>query len=122
MNNNETNFEFAKIAVKTLDDKKGSDIQLLKIDKLTVLADYFIIAEGSSSTQIRSLADAVEVKLSEAGLDVTHREGYNSDSWILLDYGAIIVHVFSKETREFYNLERLWADAEKIDISDIITK
>ena len=115
MNKDEV-FNYAKIAYEALDSKKGQNIEVLKIDRLTVLADYFVIAEGTSTTQIKTLADTVEAMLEQSDLPLLHREGYNDGNWVLLDYGTLIVHVFSKETREFYNLEKLWADAEKVTI------
>ena len=110
----------AQKIVKTLDSKKASDITLLKIEELTVLSDYFVIASASSTTQLKALAGEVEYALGEEGIKPLHAEGYNSDSWILLDYGSIVVHIFMKDSRMFYSLERLWSDAQVVDISDII--
>ncbi len=111
--------ETAKLAVKILNSKKGIDIKLIKIDGVSSIADYFVIATGSSSTHVKTLADEVEVKLDEAGISVSHIDGHRSDTWIVLDYVDVIVHVFSEEAREYYNLERLWQDGEEMDISDI---
>ena len=83
------------------------------------IADYFVIATGSSNTHVKTLADEVEVKLDEAGISVSHIDGHRSDTWIVLDYVDVIVHVFSEEAREYYSLERLWQDGEEMDISDI---
>ncbi|HWQ50953.1 MAG TPA: ribosome silencing factor [Terriglobales bacterium] len=100
---------------RILDSKKAEDIRVLHIGDLTILADYFVIATGTSSTQVKALAEEVEFQLSEKGVEPHHAEGRRTDRWILLDYGSVVVHVFYKESREFYNLERLWADAEQID-------
>ncbi|MGN0457176.1 MAG: ribosome silencing factor [Acutalibacteraceae bacterium] len=115
-----TSLETAKIAVKALDGKKGQDIKLIKIDAVSTLADYMVIAAGTNSTQIKAMAEEVEYKLDEAGVSVSHIEGHRNDSWILLDYVDVIVHVFSEEAREFYDLERLWQDGTEVDISDIL--
>lgn len=114
------NLEMVKVIVKALDSKKAVDIKVIKIEKLTVLAEYFVICNGTSSTQIKALADEVEFKLGEERINVLHREGYNAGNWILLDYGSVIIHVFHKDTREFYSLERLWADGESVDISEFL--
>lgn len=115
-----TSLETAKLAAKALSTKKGLDIKLIKIDDISVLSDYMVIATGTSSTQVKAMADHVEYELAEAGVSVSHIEGYRSNTWILMDYIDVIVHVFMEETREFYDLERLWQDGESIDISDII--
>ena len=114
-----TSLETAKLAVKILNSKKGIDIKLIKIDGVSSIADYFVISTGSSSTHVKTLADEVEVKLDEAGISVSHIDGHRSDTWIVLDYVDVIVHVFSEEAREYYNLERLWQDGEEMDISGI---
>ncbi len=98
------------IITKACEDKKALDIKVLSISKLTPIADYFIIASGNSSTQVMAIADEIEDKMLEAGAEEIIKEGYQSGRWILLDYNDIIVHVFHKEEREFYNLERLWSD------------
>lgn len=109
------------VAVKALDSKKAHDIKAIRIDDLTILADYFLIATGNSNTQVRALADEVDYKLSELGIEPNHIEG-KSSGWILLDYGSLVVHVFHKTDREFYDLERLWKDGNQVDISDFISK
>lgn len=111
-----------QLAVKTLFNKKAKEIEVIKVDNVTVIADYFIICNGSSTTQIKALSDEVEYQLKQIGLEPLHREGYSSASWVLLDFGSIIVHVFYKDMREYYKLERLWADGEKIPLSDFIDK
>ena len=109
--------ELAEIAVKALDSKKGKEIKLIRIDKITTLAEYFVICTGTSNTQINALGDEVEKELTLAGEEPLHREGYRGGTWVLLDYGCVIVHVFQDEARKFYDLERLWSDAEVIDIT-----
>ena len=105
---------------KALDEKKGMDIKLLKIDKVSSLADYFLICTGTSNTHVRTLCDYAEYTLEQLGEPMLGREGHRGNSWELLDYGSIGVHVCTQEAREFYSLERLWADAEEINISDIV--
>ncbi len=95
--------------IQACENKKGIDIKVLNIEKLTPIADYFIIVSGNSSTQVMSIADEVQDKMAELGYIEVIKEGYNSGRWVLLDYNDIIVHVFHKEEREFYNLERLWS-------------
>ncbi|MCD7769436.1 MAG: ribosome silencing factor [Oscillospiraceae bacterium] len=112
-------FEAAKLAVQALADKQASDIRLLKTTELTVLADYFLICTANSTPHVRTLYDEVDRRLSEAGMPPVRREGYRNSNWLLLDFGCLIVHIFQKETREFYNLERLWSDAQEIDIAEI---
>ena len=108
--------------VKALDSKRAEDIRIIEIGDLTIVADYFVIANGTSSTQTKALAEEVEFKMSQLGIDPNRREGYQGATWVVLDYGDIIVHVFYKETRDYYQLERLWADGEKIDIERFLTE
>ena len=112
--------EMAETIVKTLDGKKAHDIRLLRTADVTVIADYFVICTATSTTQIKTLADETEHALEEMGEVKLHREGYRSGGWVLLDYGCVVVHLFMDETRKFYNLERLWADAEEVDISSLL--
>ena len=112
--------EMALAAAKALDSKKGRDIKVLGIDKITTLADYFVICSGGSNTQINALCDAVEKELTEKGEEPLHREGYRGGTWVLLDYGCVVVHVFNDEARKFYSLEHLWADGEEVDLSAIL--
>ena len=111
--------EMARIAVKALEDKKGEDIRIIDISKVSVLADYFIIANGSNTNQVQALVDNVQEELFQAGVEAKQVEGYNTASWILMDFGDIIVHVFSQEDRLFYDLERIWRDGEFISTQDI---
>ncbi|MCQ2468965.1 MAG: ribosome silencing factor [Ruminococcus sp.] len=114
--------EKIELIIKTLDSKRGEDIQLLKIGDLTILADYFVIVNGTSNTHARTLADEVEFQLSQRKIEPERREADTGNTWIILDYGDILVHVFYKETRSFYKLEGVWADGEQVDISGLITK
>ena len=114
--------EMAILAAKALDEKKGKEISAIEITDLTTLADYFVIATGTSNTQINALCGAVEKALKEqAGEDPLRREGYRDGTWVLLDYGFVCVHVFSEEAREFYSLERLWHDGKPVDLSGVLT-
>ena len=114
--------EVAYQVTKALDEKKGQDIQLLKIDEVSSLADYFLICTGTSNTHVKTLCDYAEYEVERLGEPMLGREGHRGNSWELLDFGSIVVHVFTQEAREFYALERLWADAEKIDISSFIVE
>ncbi len=110
-----TELELAKVAAKALDSKKALNLKILRITELSVIADYFVIATGTSNTQVKALADEVEYQLKEKGVTPGHIEGYNSNSWVLLDYGSVVVHVFTQESRSFYDLDRLWQDGEEVD-------
>ena len=114
--------EIAYEATKALDSKKGLDIQVLRVDRVTSLADYFIICTGTSNTHVRTLCDCAEYTLEQLGETMLGREGHRGNSWELLDFGAVVIHVFTPEAREFYSLERLWADAAKIELKDIVTE
>ena len=108
--------DIALNVAKTLDNQKGIDIQVLHIEDLTILADYFVIVTGSSTTQVRALADEVEKGLENVGVVLGHREGFNAGGWVLLDYSSVVVHIFLPATRDFYSLDKLWEDAERIDL------
>lgn len=108
-----------KIA-QALDSKKALDIKVLEVGALTGIADYFIICYGTSTTHIKALSNEVDEQIGKTGELPMHLEGYDSASWILMDYGNVLVNIFSKEAMDFYDLERLWSDAPKIDLSDII--
>lgn len=116
-----SSLELVRQAVSFLDSKKAQDIVVLEIGGLTSLGDYFVIASGSSSTQVKTLAEELEQKLSGQGIEPRRVEGSGSAMWILMDYNDVMIHVFYHETREFYCLERLWADAPKMDLGDILT-
>ena len=108
--------------VKILDSKKAEDIQVIGITNLTIIADYFIIANGTSTTQVKALADEVEFQLGELGEQPRGVEGLRTANWIVLDFSDIVVHVFLRDTRAEYQLERLWADGEQVDISSLLVK
>lgn len=108
--------DILKIAVNALNEKKGLELTAIKVTDLTVIADYFVFATATSNTHVRALADEVEHKLTEAGVEPNHIEGRATD-WILLDYGDVIIHVFGRKSREFYSLDRMWNDGENIDIT-----
>lgn len=117
-----TEKEKLELIIKTLDMKKGEDIQAIRVSDLTILADYFVIVNGTSNTHARTLADEVEFVLSQKGIEPQRREADTGNTWIILDYADIIVHVFYKETRGFYKLEGLWADGEQLDIKELLIK
>ena len=112
--------EVAIHVTKALDEKKGMDIKLLKIDAISTLAEYFLICTGTSNTHVRTLCDYAEYAMDQLEEPLLGREGHRGNSWELLDYGAVVIHVFTDEARQFYNLERLWADAEEVDLSDVL--
>lgn len=114
-----TELELTKEIVKVLDKKKAIDINAIHITEYSIVADYFIIASGTSNTHVKALADEVEYELAQLDVKPNHIEG-RATGWILLDYGSVIVHIFTGESREYYNLERLWSDAQSLDLSDII--
>ena len=112
--------KMALLAVEALEDKKAEDIRILDISNVSVLADYFIIANGTNRTQVQAMADNVEEALGKGGYVPKQIEGYQSANWILMDYKDIIVHVFSEEDRGFYDLERIWRDGKEITKEDLL--
>lgn len=115
--------ETALLLAKALDSRKGINIKVLETGHLTTLADYFVLCSATSSTQIRALSEACEKAMKEqAGEDPHHVEGHRGGTWVLLDFSAVVVHIFNEEAREFYDLERLWSDATPVDISDILVE
>ncbi len=116
-----TGLELVKTAVKILDNKKAVDIEAIETTERTIVSDYFIIANGTSNTHVKALAEEVEFELGKLGIEPLHIEG-RATGWILLDYNEVLIHIFTKETRDYYNLERLWSDAKILDISDLITE
>lgn len=112
--------ERISIIVKACNDKKGFDIKGLDIRKLTTITDYFILVSGNSTTQVLSIADEIEEKMMKAGYELLGKEGKESSRWVLLDFGDIIVHIFHREDREFYDLEKLWADSEELTLDHIL--
>ena len=112
----------AEIVVRALDDKKAENIKLLKTREVTVLADYFVICTANSTTQIKTLSDAVEKAVEERGEHALRREGFRNGGWVLVDFGCVVVHIFMDEVRKFYALEHLWSDAEDVDIGAIVER
>lgn len=109
----------ARLAIEALEDKKAEDIRIIDIRDISVVADYFIIANGSNRSQIQALADNVQETLGRAGFEMKQAEGYNTANWILMDFNDVIIHIFDKENRLFYNLERIWRDGKTIDASEL---
>ena len=112
--------QLAEYAVSVLDGKKAKDIKLLHVEKRTIIADYFVVCTGTSRTQIRSLAGEVEEKLTEKGYPALRTEGMDTGSWVLKDFGSVIVHIFNGESRNFYKLEKLYDESGQIDVSALI--
>lgn len=111
--------ELAKKIACILDSKKALDVKIINVHKKTVIADFFVMATGTSTTQVNALADEIEFKLNEEGVSPLRTEGQGSGSWVLLDYGSIIVHVFGVQSKEFYKLDKLWADGEEVEFEKI---
>jgi ribosome-associated protein len=112
--------EALKIALKAVDDKKGSDVLLLDISEIASFASYFLICSGDSSRQNQAIADEIQEKLKGKGVRPTHIEGYNNAEWILMDYVEFVVHVFSRNARAYYDLERLWRDGKRVDVKKLL--
>ena len=112
----------AQIACKAIDDKKGQDIKVIDIHNVSVIADYFVIASGTNSNQVQAIVDNVEEQLGRAGFEAKQIEGNRNSSWILMDYGDVIVHVFDEENRLFYDLERIWRDGKVLDMDTFLEK
>ena len=109
-----------KIALKAVDDKKGLDVVVLDVSGVATFTDYFILCTGDSSRQIQAIADEVESKLRAAGIRPTHVEGYRNAEWVLMDYLGLVVHVFSRNARNYYDLERLWRDGKRLDVPALL--
>ena len=112
----------AQIACKAIDDKKGQDIKVIDIHNVSVIADYFVIASGTNSNQVQAIVDNVEEQLGRAGFEAKQIEGNRNSSWILVDYGDVIVHVFDEENRLFYDLERIWRDGKVLEMDEFLEK
>ena len=112
----------AQIACKAIDDKKGQDINVIDIHNVSVIADYFVIASGTNSNQVQAIVDNVEEQLGRAGFEAKQIEGNRNSSWILMDYGDVIVHVFDEENRLFYDLERIWRDGKVLEMDAFLEK
>ena len=117
-----TSYEMAVGLAKALDSKKGLNIKVLKTQELTTLADYFVLCTATSTTQVKAMSDACEEAMEQQGETVHHIEGHRDVAWLLMDFSCVIVHVFTDEARKFYDLERLWADAQEVDLSEILVK
>ena len=117
-----TSYEMAVGLAKALDSKKGLNIKVLKTQELTTLADYFVLCTATSTTQVKAMSDACEEAMEQQGETVHHIEGHRDGAWLLMDFSCVIVHVFTDEARKFYDLERLWADAQEADLSEILVK
>ena len=117
-----TSLEQARKIVQVMDSKKAKDIRLIKIEGISSLGDYFVVASASNTTQVKAIADEAEDEMTKLGLEPNRVEGRQSAQWILMDYYDVMVHVFLDEARSFYNLERLWSDAPQLDISDLLTQ
>jgi ribosome-associated protein len=111
-----------KVAVKAVDDKKASDLVVLDISGIASFADYFLLCSGDSSRQIQAIADEVEERLRAEGLRPTHVEGYRNAEWVLMDYVDLVVHIFSRKARAYYDLERLWRDGKRIDPEKLLSE
>ncbi len=112
--------DLLKIICKALDDKFGTDIMVLDISQISTMADYFVIASGNNPSQMKAMSDEVLLQLQKAGVLPEHTEGYGTANWILLDFGNIIIHLFDRENRQFYSLERIWADAKQLDVKALL--
>lgn len=116
---NEKSINMTKLAIDALEDKKAEDIKIIDISEVSVLADYFIIAGGNNHSQIQALCNNVEEKLGRAGHPIKQVEGYDTANWILMDFGDVIIHIFDKENRLLYDLERIWRDGKLINKEDL---
>lgn len=114
--------EMTRLAIDALEDKKAEDIHVIDISEVSVIADYFIIAGGSNKSQIQAMCDNVQEKLGRAGYPERQTEGYQTANWILMDFGDVIVHIFDKENRLLYDLERIWRDGRQIDVNEFRNK
>ena len=115
-------YELAVLLARALDGKKGGDIKVLKTEGLTTLADYFVICTATSNTQVKAMSDACEETAEKNGERAHHIEGHRGGTWLLMDFSAVVVHVFTDEARKFYDLERLWSDGKPLDMSEILTE
>ena len=111
----DVSMNMVRLAIEALEDKKAEDIKVIDISTVSVIADYFVIAGGSNPSQIQALSNNVEEKLGRAGYQVKQVEGYDTANWVLQDFGDIIVHIFDKENRLLYDLERIWRDGKQVD-------
>lgn len=117
-----TSREMAEKVIEILNTRKAHNVKLLRVEDRTVISDYFVICSATSNTQVKSLAAEIEYKMGLCNVDPLHLDGYSEGQWSVIDYGAVMVHVFLEEARQFYKLEKLWADAEEVDISALFTE
>ena len=115
-----TSYELAMLLAKALDSKKGQDVKVLRTEELTTLADYFVLCTATSNTQIKAMSDACEEAAEREGERAHHIEGHRGGTWLLMDFSSVVVHVFTDEARKFYDLERLWGDAQEVDLSQAL--
>ena len=115
-------YDLAILLARALDSKKGGDIKVLKTEGVTTLADYFVICTATSNTQVKAMSDACEEPAEKNGERAHHIEGHRGGTWLLMDFSAVVVHVFTDEARKFYDLERLWSDAEELDATKILAQ
>ena len=113
-------YELAALLAKALDSKKGQDIKVLKTEELTTLADYFVLCTATSNPQVKAMSDACEEAAEKQGEHAHHIEGHRDGTWLLMDFSSVVVHVFTDEARKFYDLERLWSDAQEMDMAEIL--
>ena len=113
-------YDLAILLAKALDSKKGGDVKVLRTEGVTTLADYFVICTATSNTQVKAMSDACEEAAEANGENAHHIEGHRGGAWLLMDFSSVVVHVFTDEARKFYDLERLWSDAEEIDIAKVL--
>lgn len=113
-------FELIKLAVQILDKKKADQIDVIRVEDITILSDYFVIASANNTTHVKALADELEYELKQLGRMPVRIDGYQSANWIVLDYSDVIVHIFHEETRNYYNIEKLWADGEQVDVKELL--
>lgn len=111
--------KMAQVAYNAMEDKKAEDIRIIEIGEISTIADYFIIANGTNSSQVQALVDGVDEALSKEGFEPQRIEGTRSSNWILMDYGDIVIHIFSREDRLFYDLERIWRDGKSLSVEDL---
>ena len=115
-----TSYELSILLAKALDSKKGQNIKVLKTENLTTIADYFVLCTATASTQVKAMSDACEEAAEKNGEEAHHIEGHRDGAWLLMDFSSVVVHIFTDEARKFYDLERLWGDAEEVDLSEIL--
>lgn len=115
-----SSLELTKLAVQVLDQKKADKIEVIEISDITILSDYFVIASADNTTHVKALADEVEFELKKLGKNPARTEGYQSANWIVLDYLDVVVHIFYEETRNYYNLEKLWSDGKPVDVQELL--